>query len=977
MSAEQLAALLGRVPGLAAALEGHGHLVGWLRYGVPRGRGPADLALLARVLASPAGLEATLGALTLTELQVLLLAHWTGGALQREAALAEAGARPGSPQAVALDRAAASLHALLLSDGARGWVVLRPGVEGGLALPGVTLRDGLRHWPSEAVAARLRAIGVAAADVPPRRSERVDLLVAALREPEIARALVADLPEAAARVLARLRQEGFVRVRDLGVAWYSGQRPAYYPETSLDALVARGLAGVDEVQQLAFVWLDVAVALNGGRLFTSWPEAPQPTPRPLERQAVAVPAVVAQLDRLLRVWEAEPAPALQDGGLGVRPVRAAARALGLPDGVVGLLAGLAIGLGLLGTVSQGMVGRGRQRREILSWSPTRAAQAWASEPAEERWSRLVAAWLDSDLVDEREGLPERCDPAARESGARPARAELLALLVDLDEGYGLALAELVDVAALRRPRLLEGCVAGLTAAARALGLVPPAGPVGLTDLARRLLHGGPAAARAALPTPSREFVVQADHTVIAPPDLHPEVAATLERYAELESDAGARVYRLTERRLGQALVDGDDGEAIAAFLDEHSRTPVPQNVAYLVADCARRHGRLRAGESRSYLRSEDPGLLTAAAAVRSARLRVLAPTVAISSLPRDKLVAALAARGVVAVPEDARRCGDRGPAPPGRPALARRAGRHRRPAFQPAPGPAGAAGDGHGAGGRRPRHPGLVTAYENALIVQSDLTVLLEVASPKAGDARAALARFAELEKSPEHVHTYRISPLSLWNAAAAGVTADEVCAALDDFAKYPVPPSVLTEVRDQLRRFGRLKLVRDFDTGGLALTSAEPALLAEVVRDKAVAALLGDRLDGNRWAVRLGDRGALKQALLRLGWPPSDEAGYVEGAALDVPLACTLRTYQSDAVAAWWADGSAAGGNGVLVLPCGAGKTVDRAGRDGAGGVAHAGDRDLDPGRAPVDRRGRPTRPAWTPTWSASTAASARTSGP
>ncbi len=652
MSAQELAALLGRVPGLAAALEGHGHLIGWLRYGVPRGRGPADLALLARVLASPAGLEATLGALTLTELHVLLLAHWAGGALQREAALAEAGARPGSPQAVALDRAAASLHALLLSDGARGWVVLRPGVEGGLALPGVTLRDGLRHWPSEAVAARLRTIGVAAAAVPPRRSERVDLLVAALREPEIARALVADLPEDAARVLARLRLEGLVRVRDLGVAWYSGQRPAYYPETPLDALVARGLAGVDEVQQLAFVWLDVAVALNGGRLFTSWPEATQPTPRPLERQAVAVPAVVAQLDRLLRVWEAEPAPALQDGGLGVRPVRAAARALGLPDGVVGLLAGLAIGLGLLGTVSQGMVGRGRQRREILSWSPTRAAQAWASEPAEERWSRLVAAWLDSDLVDEREGLPERCDPAARESGARPARAELLALLVDLDEGYGLALAELVDVAALSRPRLLEGCVAGLTAAARALGLVPPGGPVGLTDLARRLLHGGPAAARAALPTPSREFVVQADHTVIAPPDLHPEVAATLERYAELESDAGARVYRLTERRLGQALVDGDDGEAIAAFLDEHSRTSVPQNVAYLVADCARRHGRLRAGESRSYLRSEDPGLLTAAAAVRSARLRVLAPTVAISSLPRDKLVAALAARGVVAVPEE-------------------------------------------------------------------------------------------------------------------------------------------------------------------------------------------------------------------------------------------------------------------------------------------------------------------------------------
>ena len=213
--------------------------------------------------------------------------------------------------------------------------------------------------------------------------------------------------------------------------------------------------------------------------------------------------------------------------------------------------------------------------------------------------------------------------------------------------------------------------------------------------------------------------------------------------------------------------------------------------------------------------------------------------------------------------------------------------------------------------------------YDNPLIVQSDHTVLLEVASPKAGDARAALARFAELEKSPEHVHTYRITPLSLWNAASAGVDAGAVTATLTGYAKYPVPDSVLIDVRDQMARYGRLRIVRDFDSGGLALTTAEPALLAEVSRDRTVGGLLGDRLDGNRFAVRLGDRGPLKQALLRLGWPAADEAGYVEGDALTVELACGLRTYQSEAVAAWWADGSAAGGNGVLVLPCGAGKTV------------------------------------------------------
>src|SRR3712207_1029100 len=123
--------------------------------------------------------------------------------------------------------------------------------------------------------------------------------------------------------------------------------------------------------------------------------------------------------------------------------------------------------------------------------------------------------------------------------------------------------------------------------------------------------------------------------------------------------------------------------------------------------------------------------------------------------------------------------------------------------------------------------------YDNPLIVQSDSTVLLEVASPKAEDARAALARFAELEKSPEHVHTYRITPLSLWNAASAGLTPDEVSATLEGYAKYPVPPSVLVETREQMSRYGRLRIVRDFDSGALALTTAEPALLEQVARDK------------------------------------------------------------------------------------------------------------------------------------------------
>jgi DNA excision repair protein ERCC-3 len=212
----------------------------------------------------------------------------------------------------------------------------------------------------------------------------------------------------------------------------------------------------------------------------------------------------------------------------------------------------------------------------------------------------------------------------------------------------------------------------------------------------------------------------------------------------------------------------------------------------------------------------------------------------------------------------------------------------------------------------------------NPLIVQGDLTVLLETASPLAEQARAQLAKFAELEKAPEHIHTYRITPLSLWNAAVSGVEPGEVAMTLTGLAKYAVPGNVLAEVHDQMGRYGRLRIVRDFDSGQLAITTAEPALLAEVARDKIVGPLLGERLDGNRFAVRLGDRGVLKQALLRLGWPAADEAGYEEGSPLaNVELTAELRGYQADAVNAWWAEGSVVGGNGVLVLPCGAGKTV------------------------------------------------------
>ena len=208
------------------------------------------------------------------------------------------------------------------------------------------------------------------------------------------------------------------------------------------------------------------------------------------------------------------------------------------------------------------------------------------------------------------------------------------------------------------------------------------------------------------------------------------------------------------------------------------------------------------------------------------------------------------------------------------------------------------------------------------LIVQGDLTVMLEVAAPGSQAARAQLARFAELEKAPEHIHTYRITPLSLWNAAVAGLSAEEVLDTLVGFAKYPVADVVADTVTDLMGRYGRLWLTRDAD--GLVLASDDDLLLDQMVATESVAEFLGNRLDRHRVAVRDADRGTLKQGLLVAGWPVADEAGFEAGTAIEsLLLTAELRDYQRDALDAWWADGSPAGGNGVIALPCGAGKTV------------------------------------------------------
>jgi DNA excision repair protein ERCC-3 len=218
---------------------------------------------------------------------------------------------------------------------------------------------------------------------------------------------------------------------------------------------------------------------------------------------------------------------------------------------------------------------------------------------------------------------------------------------------------------------------------------------------------------------------------------------------------------------------------------------------------------------------------------------------------------------------------------------------------------------------------------DGPLIVQSDKTLLLDIDHPLSTECRRSIAPFAELERSPEHIHTYRLTNLGLWNARAAGHDAEQVIDVLIKYSRYAVPHSILVDVAETMSRYGRLRLEAD-PVHGLILVTTDTAVLEEVIRAKKIAPLLGPRIDDETIVVFANQRGAIKQSLLRLGWPAEDFAGYVDGEAHEISLVQNdwkIRPYQELAAEGFWH-----GGSGVVVLPCGAGKTIV-----GAAAMAHA----------------------------------------
>ncbi|MCB9423137.1 MAG: DEAD/DEAH box helicase [Ardenticatenaceae bacterium] len=218
---------------------------------------------------------------------------------------------------------------------------------------------------------------------------------------------------------------------------------------------------------------------------------------------------------------------------------------------------------------------------------------------------------------------------------------------------------------------------------------------------------------------------------------------------------------------------------------------------------------------------------------------------------------------------------------------------------------------------------------QNPIIVQGDKSVLLEVNNPLYQEARDILSRFAELEKSPEYIHTYRISPLSLWNAASSGLAAEAIVDGLAKYSKYPLPGNVEVDIREYIGRYGRVRLTRR--NNDLLLTSDDLPLILELQRRKELKPYILGQEDGRTLRVDPAKRGHIKQALVNIGYPAEDLAGYVSGDVITFDLRLmtsggkpfALRHYQQEAGEVFYADGAAHGGSGVIVLPCGAGKTI------------------------------------------------------
>ena len=638
---DAIAALFDRAPAIAELVQDTGPLAAWR----PSSENWTAKRLAAE-LTRTSNTVALLAHLDRTQQQLIGLAKWMGGALTREHAIAESGLDP-----EILDNAVAAMADLLLIDPAAGWLALRPGVADMLRLPGVVFRDGAEYITSADLATLCRNLGINPGRL---KTERVDAIEAAIRDPEIVSQTLRALGPAAETAFNRIGAEDQF---DLDHLWddLDRSRDAYdrYAERkqTVIELHSLGLVGLNLYEHRAWVWLDVQVALRG-RLFDAWDRVElEFVPAPGNAD-VRIPAVVGVAERVVAQLSSNPQPALKSGGIGSNAVKALARAVGLPAPTTGLVLALLIELRLLGTVVTEATGRGRNRNVVEEWRPI-SSDGWRSSAPVDRWLRLVSTWAQSVRLPLTEEPLQRHD--LKDEGGYPplARGLLLRALRHIPEGAAVDRKQFARWFAFQYPTMCTPAIADqLVDQARILGLLDGTDHIVPTPLARHWLAGEDLLAVVA--AGSGGFVVQADHTIIAPPDLSHEVTVRLHQIATLESDHGAHVYRIADHTLTPAFDADYSADDILAFLADHSTVVIPEVVERTVRDAAARHGRLRVGSTTTWIACDDPVMLSNAVAVKRARLTAVSPTAAVSELPRNKVVAALRAAGIAAVDESVR-----------------------------------------------------------------------------------------------------------------------------------------------------------------------------------------------------------------------------------------------------------------------------------------------------------------------------------
>ncbi len=527
---------------------------------------------------------------------------------------------------------------------------LHPSVSHRVELPGVSAqRFHARSYKSQ-LQDILKRLGNPQRDNV-KHAELLSLLVQSLSSAETVKRSIDSVSQETRDAIETLRDGKPRRIKDFTNDYYSPFNYGRYfqPKGILKEFIECGIVGLCDQSQSVWLWLESIVALNDGRLF-------RPVDTSLATLATQpfdpgasmsrIPAAERHARTILEAWKQKPPTALADASLGVKPIRDVAKQLGITAERAGLLANLLKEIDLIAAVTASQTGKGRNTKYTYEYRNTDASSAWQSISPLERWKSLVVSWVFATSFDEAEGLPERI-----QSGAY-YRAELRSLRrYVLDKLLSLSESECVDATRFAQSmqyllpaQLQTDTVATMLEIMRYLGLIyeDRGDVVALTQAGRALLLGKDID----LSSLDSQFVLQADHTIVASPHSDSELISTLERYAEVESTAGAHIYRISEERIAREIASGATAEDVIGFFSTHSNTPVPQNVEYLVRDVAKRSGCIQAGSAGSYLVSEDAAQFARVLAVKPAQLTQVAPTVAVSPLSFEQLESALQKKGI-------------------------------------------------------------------------------------------------------------------------------------------------------------------------------------------------------------------------------------------------------------------------------------------------------------------------------------------